>query len=79
MEKLIKGKTILYLAEPDPGGNIGYSLTYSYSYNDENILDTFSYFDLEFSGPGSWEEYSCGDEYPVEKMMKQALSNQEKK
>ncbi len=79
MENLKKGKTTLYLGEPDQAGNIGYSLTYSYSYNDENILDTFSYVDLKFSGPGSWDEYSCGDVYPIDKMIQLALSDQDSK
>ena len=80
MEKLIKGTTTLALAESDPGGNMGYFLTYSYRYNDEDILGTFSYTNLEFSGPGSWEEFTCGGaDYPIDQMMLAALSDQKSK
>lgn len=79
MSKIIKGKTILYLSESDPSGNFGYSLAYNYSYNTEDILGSFSYTDLAFSGSGNWEDYSSGDEYPVDKMMQKALSDQDKK
>ena len=79
MNQLINGSTTLYLDEPDQGGNVGYSLAYQYTYNPEDILGTFLCVEINFSGPGSWEEYSCGDEYPIEKMMQQALSDQDTK
>ncbi len=79
MNKIINGKTTLLLSAPDQAGNVGYSLVFSYNYNEEDILKSFSYSDLKFSGPGSWEDYSCGDDYPVDQMMQQALSDQEQK
>ena len=78
MDTIITGGTTLQLAEPDPAGNRGYSLAYNYSYNQEDILGSFSYADINFSGPGTWEEYSCGDKYPIDKMMQQAISDQDK-
>jgi len=79
MSKIINGKTTLHLTESDPSGNFGYSLTYNYTFNPEDIIGSFSYTDLAFSGPGSWDEYSCGDEDPLDKMMQQALSEQDNK
>ncbi len=75
MKNLVTGKTQLFLAEPDQGGNVGYSITFKYSFDQDDILESFKYSDIEFSGPGTWDEYSCGEDYPIGEMMKQALSD----
>ncbi len=65
MEKIIQGRTTLILSQPDPAGNIGYSLSFNYSYNEEDMPGSFSYSELKFSGPGTWDDYSCGDATPL--------------
>ena len=79
MEKIIQGRTTLLLSQPDPAGNIGYSLSFNYSYIEKDIPGTFSYSELEFNGSGSWDDYSCGDDYPIDLMIQQALTDQMQK
>lgn len=79
MNKPVKSKTVLHLSKPDPAGNIGYSLSFNYSYYEEDISGSFSYSELEFSGPGSLDDYSCGDKYPIDLMIRQALADQKPK
>ena len=63
-----KGKTVLYL-KADPSGNVGYSLTFDYKYDKDGPGSTIEYSDIEFSGPGSWDDYSEGDDYPYSQML----------
>lgn len=74
MTNNVSGKTTLALSKPDASGNIGYSLTYSYTYSSDNPEETIEYSNIEFSGPGNWDEYSEGDDYPYGQMLVTALS-----
>ena len=75
MTNVVKGNATLYLSQEDPSGNVGYSLKFKYSYEDENPVDSMTYSNIEFSGPGSWEDYSEGDVYPYSQMFEAALSH----
>ena len=69
MNRIITGSTTLPLARPDAGGNMGYSLTFNFKYHEDNPRDTIEYSNIEFSGPGSWDDYSEGDVYPYSQML----------
>lgn len=75
MKKLITGSTTMSLAKPDAGGNMGYSLSFDFKYHDDNPEDTIEYSNVEFSGPGSWDDFSEGDEYPYDQMFEEVLMN----
>ena len=74
MTNIISGSNILHLAEPDAGGNVGYSLSYDFKYQKENPSDSIEYSNIKFSGPGSWDDYSEGSDYPYSQMLELALS-----
>ena len=67
MKNKISGTTTLPLPS-DPGGNYGYSLTYNYAYDEDNMAETIEFSDIEFSGPGTWEDFSEGEDYPYGQM-----------
>ena len=75
MINIITGSTTMSLAMPDAGGNVGYSLSFNYKYQEDNPEETIEYFDIKFSGPGSWDDSSEGDDYPYSQMLVAALSN----
>ena len=68
MKNISSGTLTLALAKPDAGGNYGYSLSFDYKYQEDNPVDTIEYSNIEFSGPGSWDDYSEGDVYPYSQM-----------
>ena len=70
MTNIITGSTTMPLAKPDAGGNVGYSLTFNFKYQEDNPGDTIGYSNIEFSGPRSWDDYSEGDNYPYDQMFK---------
>lgn len=63
------------LSKPVAGGNFGYFLTFNFEYQEENPEDTIEYSNIKFSGPGSWDDYSEGDDYPYSQMLREALRN----
>ena len=67
MKNKISGSANLPLPG-DPSGNFGYTLTYSYAYEEGHMAETIEFSDIEFSGPGTWEDFSEGDEYPYRQM-----------
>ena len=75
MINIISGIATLPLAKPDEGGNVGYSLTFNFKYQEDNPGDTIEYSNIEFSGPGSWDDYSEGDDYPYSQMLAAALND----
>ena len=75
MKKIISGSTTMSLAKADAGGNMGYFLSFYFKYHDDNPGNTIEYSNIEFSGPGSWDDYSEGDVYPYSQMLEAALSN----
>jgi len=74
MTNLIKGNATLYLAEEDASGNVGYSLAFEYEYEESQQSSTIKYINIEFSGPGSWDDYSEGDDFPYRKMFNLVMS-----
>ena len=74
MGKIISGSTTMSLAKPDAGGNMGYSLNFNFKYQEDNPEDTIEYSNIEFSGPGTWDDYSEGDDYPNSLMIVAVLS-----
>ena len=74
MGKIISGSTTMSLAKPDAGGNMGYSLSFNFKYQEDNPEDTIEYSNIEFSGPGTWDDYSEGDDYPNSLMIIAVLS-----
>ena len=68
MKNIKSGSTRLSLANPDAAGNYGYSLSFDYKYQDDKPEDTIEYSNIEFSGPGSWDDFSEGDDYPYPQM-----------
>ena len=74
MGKIISGSTTMSLAKPDAGGNMGYSLNFNFKYQEDNPEDTIEYSNIEFSGPGTWDDYSEGDDYPNSLMIIAVLS-----
>ena len=70
----IAGKTTLALTKPDASGNVGYSLSFNFEYDENNPEETIEYSNIEFSGPGNWDDYSEGDDYPYSQMLVMALS-----
>ena len=74
MGKIISGSTTMSLAKPDAGGNMGYSLSFNFKYQEDNPEDTIEYSNIEFSGPGTWDDYSEGDDYPNSLMIVAVLS-----
>ena len=75
MGEVITGGITLPLGKPDEGGNMGYSLTFNFKYQEDNPRDTIEYSNIEFSGPGSWDDYSEGDGYPYSQMLAAALND----
>jgi hypothetical protein len=67
MKNKISGNATLPLPS-DPGGNYGYSLTYNYAYDEDNMAESIEFSDIEFSGPGTWEDFSEGEDYPYGEM-----------
>ena len=74
MGKIISGSTTMSLAKPDAGGNMGYSLSFNFKYQEDNPEDTIEYSNIEFSGPRTWDDYSEGDDYPNSLMIVAVLS-----
>ena len=74
MKNITSGTKSLPLVKPDAGGNMGYSLSFDFEYNDDNPGDTIEYSNIKFSGPGSWADYSEGDEYPYAQMYKAVMN-----
>jgi hypothetical protein len=64
MKNKISGQSTLYLARTDASGNHGYSLTFSYRYDEGELSETIEFSDILFSGPGTWEDFGEGDDYP---------------
>ena len=75
MVDIITGKAILSLSKPDASGNVGYSLTFDYKYQNDKPDETIEYSNIEFSGPGSWDDYSEGGSYPYSDMYIAALKS----
>ena len=78
MTNNVSGKATLSLSKPDASGNVGYSLTYSYVYSSDSPEGTIEYANIEFSGPGNWDDYSEGDDYPFDQMLATVLSGSQK-
>ena len=74
MEKIISGSRKMSLAKPDAGGNMGYSLNFNFKYQEDNPGDSIEYSNIVFSGPGSWDDFSEGDEYPYAQMLKAVMN-----
>jgi len=75
MADSISGKANLAIARADSSGNVGYSLDFKYQYQAANPKGTIEYTEIEFSGPGSWEDFSEGDDYPYSDMYSLAIQN----
>ena len=69
MTNKVAGNVLLALSKSDAGGNMGYSLTYSYSCEKAKPEETVVYSNIEFSGPGLWDDFSEGDDYPYREML----------
>jgi len=69
MANKVTGKVYLALSKSDAGGNMGYSLTYNYSCDKDDPQETIESSNVEFSGPGNWDDYSEGDDYPFNEML----------
>jgi hypothetical protein len=67
MKNKISGNATLPLPS-DPGGNYGYSLAYNFAYDEDNMAESIEFTNIEFSGPGTWEDFSEGEEYPYREM-----------
>jgi hypothetical protein len=67
MKNKISGSATLPLSG-DPGGNYGYSLAYNYAYDEDNMAESIEFSDTEFSGPGTWEDFGEGEDYPYGEM-----------
>lgn len=68
MTNIVSGKVHLALGS-DPGGNYGYHLNYAYSCDKDDPAETIEYSDIEFSGPGSFDDFSEGGDYPYNEML----------
>ena len=68
MNKVKSGSTRISLVNPDAAGNYGYSLSFDYKYQESDPEGTIEYTNIQFSGPGTWGEFSEGDDYPYPQM-----------
>jgi len=68
MKNKISGSARLSLPA-DAGGNVGYSLTYDYEHDQDNMVETIKFSNIEFSGPGTWDDFSEGEDYPYDQML----------
>ena len=73
IEKQLSGRTTLSLSMPDASGNYGYSLTFNYMCGVGELSETIRFSKVEFSGPGSWVDYSEGEDYPYHEMERVVL------
>lgn len=74
MSKIKTGCAKMPLSSPDPGGNYGYYITFNFEVDLDNPTNSFKISDIEFSGPGSFGDYSEGDDYPTEDMRVHVLN-----
>ena len=74
MENVITGSITISLSKSDASGNYGYFLSFDYKYQEGNTDDGIEYLNIEFSGPGSWDDYSEGDDYPYPQMLAAILN-----
>ena len=63
MKNKISGSAQLCLPS-DQGGNYGYSLTYDYVYHEDDMPEDIEFTNIEFSGPGTWDDFGEGEDYP---------------
>ena len=72
---IVSGSTTLCLSRGDAAGNMGYSISFDYNYQTDDPANTIEYTNIKFSGPGSWSDYSEGDDYPYKDMLLVVLSD----
>ena len=79
MANIITGSKRMSLAKPDAGGNMGYFLEFEYAYSQDDPEKSMTYSNIKFSGPGKWEEYSEGDDYPYSQMFEEVFRSTDSK
>ena len=76
MKEKCTGNIVMTLSKPDAAGNMGYSISFDYSVAWSNgVNPDIKFSNVKFSRPGTWDEFSEGEDYPYGEMQTAVMAD----